>query len=37
MMAGIKFRDTIQLATCDDPKLRYLKNVAAELCPDSRR
>ena len=37
MMAGIKFREVIDLATCSDPKLRYLKNIAAELCPDARR
>lgn len=36
-MAGLKFRQTIQLATCTDPNLRYLKRVAAELCPDIRR
>ena len=36
MMAGIRFRETIQLATCQDPKLRYLRQIAAELCPDSR-
>jgi len=33
MMAGIKFRQSIQLATCKDPKLRYLRQIAAELCP----
>ena len=37
MMAGIKFREAIQLSTCNDPKLRYLKAIAAELCPDLRR
>ena len=37
LMAGIKFRDAIELPTCKDPKLRYLKQVAAELCPDARR
>jgi len=37
IMAGIKFRDSIQLATCKDPKLRYLRQIAAELCPDIRR
>jgi hypothetical protein len=37
MMAGIRFRETIELATCNEPKLRYLKNIAAELCPDLRR
>ena len=37
MMAGIRFRETIQLATCQDPKLGYLRHIAAELCPDSRR
>ena len=36
-MAGLKFRTTIQLATCKDPNLSYLKQVAAELCPDVRR
>ena len=36
-MAGLKFRQRIDLATCADPKLRYLKLVAAELCPDARR
>ena len=33
MMAGIKFREIIRLATCDDPNIRYLKQIAAELCP----
>lgn len=37
LMAGIKFCDSIQLATCKDPKLRYLRHIAAELCPDARR
>jgi hypothetical protein len=36
-MAGVKFRQRIDLSTCADPKLRYLKRVAAELCPDARR
>jgi hypothetical protein len=36
-MAGIRFRETIELARCNEPKLRYLKNIAAELCPDLRR
>lgn len=33
VMAGIKFRESIQLATCDDPKLRYLRQIALELRP----
>jgi hypothetical protein len=37
MMAGIKFRVAVVIASCNDPKLRYLKNIAAELCPDLRR
>jgi hypothetical protein len=37
LMAGIKFRDSVQLVTCKDPKLRYLKLIAAQLCPDVRR
>jgi hypothetical protein len=37
LMAGIKFLESIHLPTCKDPKLRYLKQVAAELCPDLRR
>jgi hypothetical protein len=37
MMAGVKFRLAIQIASCNDPKLRYLKNIAAELCPDTWR
>ena len=37
IMAGIKFRDSVPLATCKDPKLRYLRQIAAELCPDVRR
>jgi hypothetical protein len=37
MLAGIKFREAIDLATNNDPKLRRLKNIASELCPDSRR
>jgi hypothetical protein len=36
-MAGMKFRQRIDLSTCADPKLRYLKRIAAELCPDARR
>jgi hypothetical protein len=35
-LAGVKFRQQIDLSTCADPKLRYLKRVAAELCPDAR-
>jgi hypothetical protein len=37
LMAGIKFRESVRLATCKDPKLRYLKQIAIELCPDIRR
>lgn len=37
MMAGVKFREIIRLAACDDPKLRYLKRIATELFPDARR
>jgi len=33
LMAGIKFRETVNLSTCSDPKLRYLKQVVIELCP----
>jgi len=33
VMAGIKFREAIPLATCSDPKLRYLKQISAELVP----
>lgn len=36
-MAGVKFRQRIDLSTCADPKLRYLKLAAAEICPDARR
>ncbi|HEX3431848.1 MAG TPA: PilZ domain-containing protein [Rhizomicrobium sp.] len=32
-MAGIKFRESIQLQTCKDPKLQYLRQIAAELRP----
>lgn len=35
MMAGFRFRESIRLASCQDPKLRYLRQIAAELC--SRR
>ena len=37
MMVGLKFRHAIELATCKDPGLRYLRQVAMELCPDVRR
>jgi len=33
LMAGIKFRESVNLQTCNDPKLRYLKQIAVELCP----
>lgn len=33
LMAGIKFRECVDLGACDDPKLRYLKQIATELCP----
>ena len=36
-MAGVKFRREIDLSTCAEPSLRYLKRIAAELCPDTRR
>lgn len=36
-MAGVKFRQRIDLSTCTDRKLGYLKTIAAELCPDARR
>ena len=36
-MAGVKFRQRIDLLTCTDRKLGYLKTIAAELCPDARR
>ena len=36
-MAGVKFRQCIDLSTCADRKLGYLKRIAAELCPDARR
>src|SRR5437588_9121528 len=35
-MAGVKFRQAIDIATCQDPRLRYLKRIAAELRPDIR-
>ena len=37
LMAGIRFRGSIQLATCKDPQLCYLKRIAAELCQDVLR
>lgn len=32
VMAGIKFRETLELRNCKDAKLRYLKQIVAELC-----
>jgi len=37
LMAGVKFCGSIQVATCKDPKLRYLRQIAAQLCPDAGR
>ena len=33
LMAGIKFRESLELRTCKDPNLRYLKQIAIELSP----
>ena len=33
LMAGIKFRESVDLPSCKDPKLRYLQQIAVELCP----